>query len=140
MKDISIKKMFFTPKYVPPEITSESPKFGPFEDIWSFGCMVIELFINYSKYDEEEINPLLTRVFQGNQFNNKEHEKDGDIIIMDAIPKIPKCIEKSLALIIARCIEADYNARIFTDELIDQLNEYFKYAEVEKVTITEEDL
>ena len=138
-KDISIKKMFLTPKYVPPEITSESPKFGPFEDIWSFGCMVIELFINYSKYDEEEINPLLTRVFQGNQFNNKEHEKDGDIIIMDAVPKIPKCIEKSLALIIARCIEADYNARIFTDELIDQLNEYFKYAEVEKVSITEEE-
>lgn len=139
-KEITKSKMFFTPKYIPPEISSENPKYGPFEDIWSFGCMLIELFIDYSKYDEEEINPLFTRIFQGNQFNNKEYEKDGNIVIYDALPKIPKCIEKNLAMLIAKCVDGDYNSRVYTDELVDKSNEYWKQQDFNNhITLSEKD-
>ena len=96
--------MTFTPKYVPPELSSEAPQYGYSEDIWSFGCLLIELFLDYSKYEDDSINPLLTRIFQGEQFNNNQYDDNGDVVIKDPIPRIPKTITKSLAQIIMKCV------------------------------------
>ena len=118
--------LFLTPKFIPPELSSESPKIGYFQDIWAFGCMLIELFLDYSKYEDENINPFLTRVFQGDQFNNKSTNEEGDLIIKDAIPKIPKTIPKNIGKIILKCIEYEIYNRITTDNLIDKINSFLK--------------
>ena len=118
--------LFLTPKFIPPELSSEAPKVGYYQDIWAFGCMLIELFLDYSKYEDEAINPLLTRVFQGDQFNNKATDEEGDLIIKDAIPKIPKTIPKEIGKIILKCIEKEIYNRITTDKLIDKINVFLK--------------
>jgi serine/threonine protein kinase len=118
--------LFLTPKFIPPELSSEAPKVGYYQDIWAFGCMLIELFLDYSKYEDEAINPLLTRVFQGDQFNNKTTDEEGDLIIKDAIPKIPKTIPKEIGKIILKCIEKEIYNRITTDKLIDKINVFLK--------------
>ena len=118
--------MTFTPKYVPPELASEAPQYGYSEDIWSFGCLLIELFLDYSKYEDDSINPLLTRIFQGEQFNNNQYDDNGDVVIKDPIPRIPKTITKSLAQIIMKCVEKEIYNRITPDKLIEKCNDFFK--------------
>ena len=128
--------MTFTPKYVPPELSSEAPQYGYSEDIWSFGCLLIELFLDYSKYEDDSVNPLLTRIFQGEQFNNNSYDDNGDIIIKDPIPRIPKTIGKNLAQIIMKCVEKEIYNRITPDKLIDRCNDFFKEEKYDIIKLT----
>ena len=128
--------MTFTPKYVPPELASEAPQYGYSEDIWSFGCLLIELFLDYSKYEDDSINPLLTRIFQGEQFNNNQYDDNGDVVIKDPIPRIPKTITKSLAQIIMKCVEKEIYNRITPDKLIDRCNDFFKEEKYDIIKLT----
>ena len=137
-EEMEYKKLFFTPRFIAPEIHSENPKIGPYIDIFAFGCLLIELLIDYSKFSEEQINPLLTRIFQGNQFNNKEIDKYGDITIYDAIPRIPKTIDKSFAKLIIKCVEANYIERPLLIYVIDKFNILCNENTMEQIVLNKE--
>ena len=75
---ISNESLFLTPRFVSPELTSLKPVFGWGEDIWSFSCLCIEIFIKYKDYQDEMISRLINRIFRGDDYlkessiNNKE--------------------------------------------------------------------
>lgn len=118
--------IFYTPLHLAPEISAENPMLGYYQDIWSFGCLMIEFFLDYNKYDEKSIEITLMKSFQGEQFNNTKKKANGDIVIKNIIPLIPKIISKRLAKIILSCLEPNYFERITTDRIINKFNIFFK--------------
>ena len=101
---------FLTPKYTAPEITICEPRHGWAQDIWSLGCILIELFIDYTKYDEGSIEILLTRIFKGENI----------------VPRIPKDLEQNIAMIVAKCFYIEPYLRVDTLSMIEKFNKYFK--------------
>ena len=118
--------MFFTPIHIAPELSSENPKLGYYQDIWSFGCLMIEFFIDYNKCNEKVIEPILMKSFQGEQFKNMKKKANGDILVKNIVPLIPKSINKRLAKIILSCLEVNYFNRLTTERIINKFNIFFK--------------
>ena len=55
--------LFLTPKWVSPEITRCYPKHGYHQDIWSLGCSMIEILLDYDKYKNHLLEKLLSKIF-----------------------------------------------------------------------------
>ena len=47
--------LFITPKYVAPELTTIRPLYGWGQDIWSFACVLLTIFIKYTDLNEDLI-------------------------------------------------------------------------------------
>ena len=62
------EKLFLTPRFVSPELTLLKPAFGWGEDIWSLACLLIEIFIKYTDFQEEMISRLINRIFRGDDY------------------------------------------------------------------------
>jgi len=104
------KTEYLTAKYTAPEITLCAPREGWGQDIWSLGCLVIEMLIDYTQYQESLIEILLTKIFRGET----------------PIPKIPKDVDQNLAVIISKCFYTEPYLRIDMISLINKFNKYFK--------------
>jgi serine/threonine protein kinase len=114
---------YLTAKYAAPEVTMCRPREGWAQDIWSLGCMLIELLIDYKKYEEGTIEVLLNKIFRGEN---------------SQVPRIPKDLEQNVALILAKCFYVEPVARLDTLQLIEKFNRYFKKNHFEILDITPE--
>lgn len=100
-------------RYMPPEMFSENENeisivnnYNNYCDIWSFGCLLIDIF--------SKTNSVMNSNFE-----------DDDIkvnIIQGDFPKIPSDINCLLIDIIKRCLYKDVTSRINFDELYINLN------------------
>ena len=113
---------FKTPTFIPPELSLFKPNFGTFQDIWAFGCVLIEIFIDYSKYSPDTIIMLKNDVFH-----------------YSMPPKIPLDITENLAKIIANCLRIDAKKRPDIVQLIQKINQFFKDEDhLKKIELTTE--
>lgn len=115
-------KIFYSPYFSAPEITICKPKFGWAQDIFSIGCIMILLFINYNKYDESSLKILLKRVFNSTPSSINEDFSLENKLFYTRIPKIPKEIKKDIAQIIQKCFNVDPLLRVDISELITLVN------------------
>jgi len=88
----------YRPKYSPPEQICDSGVMDIKNDIWSFGCILIDI---YSK-----LNPIY-------RINITKKE----IIENKKFPTIPNDINGLLRDIISRCLDINYETRININEL-----------------------
>lgn len=119
---------FFTPKYVSPENFYGNPSFNLNQDIWSMACILIEILIEYEKFDELSIQKLLNKIFHN--FDSKN---------FSLTPKIPKNIEEDLALIISKCLRPNFAERNNIIELINQLNIFLRAKDLNEIYINNYD-
>lgn len=103
------KVPYLTAKYPAPEITVLMPREGWAQDIWSLACALIELLIDYSKYEYGAVEILLSKIFRGE--NN-------------IVPKIPKDIEENIATILAKCFFLEPFSRTDTLQLLEKFKKY----------------
>lgn len=118
-----ISKSFLTPKHVAPELSICEPRFGWAQDMWALGCCLIELFIDYSKYEDGAIEILLTKIFRTE----------------NQVPKIPKDIEQHIAQIIAKCFFIEPFNRMDIIQFIEKFNKYFKKNHFETIDISDQE-
>ena len=105
--------IFYTPRFIANELSCCDPRCGWAQDIFSLGCCMILLFLDYKKYDESTQQFLLHRIFY--------HDSN-------QTPKIPKDIEQEIASNILKCISIDPLKRIDIIALIERFNsKIFKY-------------
>jgi serine/threonine protein kinase len=92
-------------KYIPPEaleFLTEELNY----DIWSFGCILIDIF---SKED-----PIFRQ--------NRSLEELFKLHTINMFPVIPKDITGLLRDIIVKCLDRNYETRISINELMENLN------------------
>ena len=116
--------LFLTPKWVSPEITRCYPKHGYHQDIWSLGCSMIEILLDYDKYKNHLLEKLLSKIFSV--------EKN-----VEFSPKIPKDIEEDIALFISRCLYNNFNQRYNIIDLIKTYNDILKKKEIKTIQFNE---
>jgi serine/threonine protein kinase len=108
-----------TPRYIPPEITGFQPKSGWSQDIWSLGCILIELFIDYGNLTKMMTQNLYSKIYRSS-----------------IIPKIPKEIDDEIAGIINKCFTLDPMKRIDIIEVIEKFNKIFAKYNIKEIEIT----
>ena len=102
------KDYFFTPKYVGYELGICNPKFGWAQDLYSLGCLILLILLDYSNYDEATFNYLIYKIYWEDLPSNNL--------------KIPRYIEKEIALIIKDCLNKKPSKRCDIIELIEKFN------------------
>ena len=100
---------FTTPMYVPPELSLMRPNYGTFQDIWALGCLMIEIYLDYTSYSTDSLTNL-----------------KNDIYRFSIPPKIPLEIKENIAVLIANCIVINPAIRPHIAEMTDKLNLLFK--------------
>ena len=81
-------------------------------DLWSFGCMLIDLYTSDNRY----------KICMLDTLKQSELSKR---IVDETYPFIPKDINPMVYTIIQRCLVVDYTKRIKVDELVANMNVYF---------------
>lgn len=81
-------------------------------DLWSFGCMLIDLYTSDNRY----------KICMLDTLKQSELSKR---IVEETYPIIPKDINPMVYTIIQRCLVVDYTKRIKVDELVANMNVYF---------------
>lgn len=119
---IDSNKIFYSPYFSAPEITFCTPKIGWAQDIYSIGCIIILLFLDYNKYDESSLKILQKRIFNTTPSMIKEDLRLDNKNFYTRVPKIPKVIKKEIAEIIQKCFKIDPLERVDIVELIKLVN------------------
>ena len=97
----------YRPKYSPPETLNNSGMMDIKNDIWSFGCILIDIF--------SKENPIY-----------KLNVTKKDILESKTkFPSIPKDIIGLLRDVISRCLDPNYETRINIFELDGIMNVFF---------------
>ena len=94
-------------KYSPPEQLNNSSFMDIKNDIWSFGCILIDIFSKESPIYKMNISKK-------------------DIIDGKKFPTIPNDINGLLRDIISRCLDSNYETRITINELDNIMNVFFE--------------
>ena len=114
--EITEKKMFNNDKIVKERMKYQPPEYFVFNgddlnyDLWSFGCLLIDMYSTESPIYDMEItqDELSKNICNGN------------------FPKIPNDISPLLQNLIKRCLERDYIKRINIEELTNNMKIYFE--------------
>lgn len=96
----------YRPKYSPPETLNNSSMMDLKNDIWSFGCILIDIFSKENPI--YRINISKKEIMQSKKF-----------------PVIPNDITGLTRDIISRCLDTNYETRINIIELDNIMNVFF---------------